>query len=186
MNFTFINTRILPGGSTVVKTEDKSIYLGSNINVALFIFLREGEYKFDGFSVDEIFKIKKIVSYLKKQKKYIEEYYTKIFEFKNFESLLVPHKVQFNISTDLNLFIKDLNDFFEIEKIEVSYKNDSLKFIGTKKIYGSVHNNYFRDYITDEKYPVNETLLSKQSGTVKVFDYNKYNQIHNQGKIKRF
>ena len=185
MNFTFINTRILPGGSTVVKTDDESIYLGSNINVALFMFLKEGDYIFEGFTIDEIFKIKKIVSNLNKQKKYIDNYYTKTFDFNNVESMLVSHKVEFGVSNDLTIFIKDINDFYEIKKIEVSYKNDSLKLIGTKKVYGLVHNNYFRDYIYDEKYPVNETLLSKQSGTVKVFDFNKYNQISDKTKKKR-
>lgn len=185
MNFTFINTRILPGGSTVVKTENESIYLGSNINVALFIFIKEGEYSFEGFTVDEIFKIKKIVANLNKQKECINSYYTKTFEFKNFDAMLVPHKVQFSINDDLNIFIKDINDFFEIKKIEVSYKNDSLKLIGTKKIYGLVYDDYFRDYISDGKYPVNETLLSKQSGTVKVFDYYKYNQTYNNNNKRK-
>lgn len=185
MTFTFINTRILPGGSTVVKTENESIYLGSNINVAMFIFLRKGNYTFEGFTIDEVFKIKKIVSNLNKQKKHIDNYYTKIFDFKNVESMLVSHKVQFGINNDLNIFIKEANDFFEIKKIEVSYKNDSLTLIGTKKVYGLVHNNYFRDYIYDEKYLVNESLLSKQSGTVKVFDFDKYNKTLDKTKRKR-
>ena len=184
MTFTFINTRILPRGSTVVKTEDESIYLGSNINVAIFIFVNQGNYTFYGFTIDEMFEIKKNVFNLKKHKKNIEDHYTKTFAFKNVESMLVPHEVEFSINSDLNIFMKEIDEFFEIKKIDVCYKTDSMNLIGTKKVYGLVDNNCFRDYVYDKKYLINETLLFKQSAIVKIFDFEKNNNILDKQKRK--
>ena len=185
MNFTFINTRILPGGSTVVKTDNDSIYLGSNINVAVFIFFNEGKYFFDGFTLDEVSNINKIVSNFNKHKKYVDNYKTREFVFKNVDSMLIPHKVKFNINEDINLFIKEVEDFNEIEKINVSYSNDALTLIGNKRIYGLSYDECFVEFIEGIKYPINESLLKKQSATIKVFDIYKYNENINKKRGKR-